>query len=68
MIQKLKYFLIKEKKIHNYIDGIIPTMYDYSIGYKNSQYFKEGKVLETIPMPIDSQIIKYKKMNLRIKL
>ena len=66
--KKLKYFLIKEKKIHNYIDGIIPTMYDYSIGYKNSQYFKEGKVLETIPMPIDSQIIKYKKNEFKDKI
>ncbi|MHD0319364.1 glycosyltransferase [Fusobacterium sp. THCT1E2] len=66
--KKLKYFLVKEKKIHNYIDGIIPTMYDYSIGYKDSQYFKEGKVLETIPMPIDSQIIEYKKNEFKDKI
>ncbi len=66
--KKIKYFLDKEKKIHNYIDGIIPTLYDYSIGYKNSQYFKEGKVLETIPMPIDSQIIEYKKNKLKDKI
>lgn len=64
----INFFLKKEKKIHNHIEGVIPIAYDYAIGYKNSDYFREKKVLKTIPLPIDITQIQYKENKIKEKI
>ncbi len=64
----INFFLKKEKKVHNYVEGVIPISYDYAIGYKNSDYFRENKVLKTIPLPINTAQIQYNENKIKEKI
>lgn len=50
-----KGFLDYENWFCNYIDGIIPIMFEYS-----QPFIKHKKFIATIPLPINTDIIKYK--------
>jgi hypothetical protein len=44
-------------------DGVIPIMYEYEVGYHGS-----GKLLNTIPIPMNTKLIKYKENKVEGKI
>ncbi len=49
------YYNLTHEMMINKVDGIIPVMYEYAIGYQN-----HPKLKKTIPLPIDTDEIAYK--------
>lgn len=52
-----------EKKLINYMDIIIPSVYEYTLGYENT-----NKLAEVIPFPINSNDIDYHENKLENKV
>jgi len=46
------------KDILDIVDGLIPIMYEYEVGYK-SEYDKPNKIKKVIPIPINTDKIEY---------
>ena len=57
-----KSFLYNTKMVE-ISDGVIPVMYEYEVSYKNC-----SKRLNTIPLPINTNAVKYQDNNVRSKL
>ena len=57
---KISYF----KHINKYLNGVIPTAYEYQIGYEK----KIHNLQKAIPLPVDSKAIEYKENNFNDKI
>lgn len=42
------------ENVKNIISGVIPVMYDYAVSYRAIQDYHNIKILQTIPLPIDT--------------
>lgn len=54
-INQLKYFSKWNNELVELVDGVIPSMYEYALGYS-----KNSNKLDTIPLPLDLNGIEYK--------